>query len=102
MDGKQLKEGLGKFKKIVGVIKKLLSKELLWFLIIALISSVLSLVLSYVIATYGSKDLKEVLRIIAGERPTYTAVFVLCSIGIYFSRMVFAAIETHFTKPKES
>ncbi|WP_394749666.1 hypothetical protein [Spongiimicrobium salis] len=100
MNEKELKESAGKFKKLLETLKKIASKELLWLLLVVLISVVLALICSYVIAQYKLYNIQEVIQIIAGDTASFKTLFILCVIGVYFSRIVAMAVKTHLENKK--
>jgi len=94
MNEKKIKAEEGKLKKIIAAVKKVLSKELLWGLFIAIVSIPIALIISYGIHTYGSKEVLEIFKIIAGSQPTFMVIYIICIIGIYVSRIIATAIKT--------
>lgn len=98
---KKIKAEEGKLKKIFSAIKKALSKELLWVLLIALISIPFALICSYILNRSGWECELEIFEILAGEKPTFLVMYVICAIGIYFSRIVATAIKTQLAAIKK-
>ena len=102
MDLKTIKSEEGKLKKIIGAIKKMLSKELLWALFVILMSIPIALILSYIISTdaHISQEIDEVTEIIAKKYPTFTVIYGICVVGIYFSRIVAEAVRIQLKNKK--
>ncbi|TPN86220.1 hypothetical protein [Aquimarina algicola] len=101
-DEKKIKNEEGKFKKIWAAVKKVISKEFLWMLFVLLASIPIALILEYVIKKDAGAfaEIEEVSQIITKEHPTFTVLYGLCVLGIYFSRMVAAAIKTQIENKK--
>ena len=100
-DEKKLKAEEGKLKKVFSMVKKMFSKELLWLLFIALISIPIALIISYVMYRYGSKEVLDVFEALAGDQPTFMVVYIMCAVGIYFSRIVANAIKVQLKNIKK-
>lgn len=107
MTEKSIKKESDKIKKIYAVVKKAISKEFLWILLTLLISIPLSLVFSYLVSVEAeilekqlASELKEISEIITLDQPMFRVVFGICFLGIYFSRMVVAAIKTQLGDKK--
>lgn len=98
---KKLKAEEGKFKKILTTVKKVVSKELLWFLLVAIVSIPIALIVSYVIHTYGSDEIIEIFAIVAGDKPTFMVIYISCAIGIYISRIIANAVKTQLETSKK-
>ncbi|OEJ98596.1 hypothetical protein A8C32_05195 [Flavivirga aquatica] len=105
MDLKSIKEESGKIKKIYAAVKKAVSKEFLWILFIMAISIPIALTASYIISAdvhiVNAKiahDIEEVSEIITNKQPLFRVLYGMSVVGIYFSRMVTAAIKTQFVK----
>ncbi len=100
-DTKKVMAEAGKLKKIIAIVKKTLSKELLWVLVILLISIPATLIMSYLLWSV-SIDLSEVFSIITdGHYPSFVILYIICAIGIYFSRIVASAIKVQFENKKQ-
>lgn len=95
-----LEETEGKLKKLLAAIKKLLSKEFLWVLLILLIGLPMALIMTYTIETYGSNETLTVLQTLLEGNPLYIGCYVTCLGGIYFTRIVVGAIKTLIKKPE--
>lgn len=100
LNTKSLQQDTGKFKKILKMVQKTVSKEFLWILFVVILSIPLALIVSYIISTDAkwinaqvAKDFEEVAQIISTQHPRFTVVFGLCAAGIYFARMVTAAVK---------
>ena len=98
---KAAKDDFGKAKKIIKVVKKAISKELLWLLFVLIISIPIALIIAYVVSSEAeilnkqlSRDLEDISEIITHQRPAFTLIYTICVVGIYFSRMVVNAIKT--------
>lgn len=100
-EGKKVKAEAGKLKALLAALKKLWSKELLWSLLVLLICIPIALIISYIIGHYASEDIKEIFKIIAGEYPRFTVLYVMSIVGIYFLRIVITAIKTQLGKKKQ-
>lgn len=101
MDTQHLKKDAGILKKLMASIKKALAKEFLWILIILAISIPIALILQYIISldakllqTELSKNIKAVATELYPKQPTFRLLYTLSVTGIYFSRLVTAAIKT--------
>ncbi len=98
---KTIKKEEGKLKKILAIVKKVLSKEFLWALFVFLLSIPIALICAYLIDIYASKEVKEIFELITGYAPTFTVTYIICVVGIYFSRAVKVAIETQVASLKK-
>lgn len=101
MDQKEAKQDFGKIEKIIKAVKKAVSKEFLWILFSIIISIPLALICSYLISSDAhllneqlSKDIEDVTGIITEQHPLFRVLFGITVVGVYFSRMVAAAIKT--------
>ncbi len=100
MEEKAVKQDIGKAKKILKVVKKALSKEFLWLLFVVIISIPIALTISYLITSdihvvnkEVSHEIQEVSKIITEEDSLFRVVYGICVMGLYFSRMVVAAVK---------
>lgn len=100
-DEKKLKAEEGKLKKVFSMIKKMFSKELLWLLFIMLISIPIALIISYAMYRYGSEEMLDIFETLAGDQPTFMVVYIMCAVGIYFSRIVANAIKVQLKNIKK-
>ncbi len=103
MNTKTINTDSGKFKKSLTSIKKVLSKEFLWALIIMAMCIPIALIVQYIISKDAhilnaqlTEDIEEVSKSITNKQPSFRVLYALSFIGIYFSRMVIAAIKTQF------
>lgn len=101
MDQKGIKKDFGKVEKIIKGVKKAISKEFLWILFSIIISIPIALIFSYLISSDAhllnqeiTQDIEEVTGIISPNQPLFRVLFGITLVGIYFSRMVAAAVKT--------
>lgn len=93
------KEGEGKLKKLFASIKKLISKEFLWVLVVLLLGLPLALILTYLFETHASEEMLVMTKKILEGNPLFIGAYMICLGGIYFTRMVVGAIKTATKKP---
>lgn len=90
----------GKLKKLLAAIKKLFAKEFLWVLVVLLLGLPLALTITYVVETYGSEDIINMIKKILEGKPLFIGAYAVSLAGIYFTRTVVGAIKLMANKPK--
>lgn len=98
---KKAKEEEAKIMKVIKSLQKFFSKELLWTLLVMLISIPIALICSYIISVYANEAFIEALEILSGVYPTFTAIYIGCVVGLYFARIVMNAIKTQLSTIKK-
>ncbi len=111
---KKAKAEAGKLKKIAAALQKIISKEFLWMLFVLMISIPIALIGMYIIhfctdivgegttivPQEVAAEFEEVASIISKKHPTFMVLYGITVLGIYFSRMVIAAIKTQLANKK--
>ena len=90
---KPTKEELGKLEKVFAVVKKIASKELIWFLVVIVVSIPIALIGFYWVTHYAPKAIQDAVTIAASPYPSYLTLYVISGAGIYFSRIVAMALK---------
>ncbi|HWZ21720.1 MAG TPA: hypothetical protein VNW06_03655 [Cytophagaceae bacterium] len=93
-DDKSLAAKEGTFVKALAAIQKLIAKEFLWILFAILLSIPLAFIINYGIELYVNDVLKNIIKEETGCSGTFLGSYLISFAGIYFSRMVEAAIKT--------
>lgn len=91
---KDIKEEEGKLKKLLKAIKKIIAGEFLWLLFIAIISIPIALAIRYLLLTYATDEMIEVIHKILEGNSILIGCYALSVAGIYFSRAIVGAIKT--------
>ena len=92
------KEG-GKLVKFLTAAKKLIAKEFLIVLVLAIIAIPVGYFLYLLFQVFASTDLKQTIAGITGDVPLYIWWYMLGFIGCYFTRTVVGAIASLIKKP---
>ncbi len=95
-----LKKEEGKIKKLFAAIKKLLSKEFLWLLCVALIALPLGLLATRFVESYASESQQELIGDFLDGKPLFLGCYLLSMLGVYFTRTIVGSIKT-LTKKSE-
>ena len=90
----------GKLKKGLKALKKIFAKEFLWVLFILLLGLPLALIATYIVETYASEKISNVIARILGGKPTFIGAYIISLIGIYFTRVVVGALNSLGHKSK--
>lgn len=90
---KQLLAKKSTFSKIMAALKKFFAKQFLWALFVALVSIPLALIANFLISHYAP-ELLPTIASITGNGSSLVGIYILCLVGLYFSRMVANAIKT--------
>ncbi|MBL1232860.1 MAG: hypothetical protein COA31_009080 [Flavobacteriales bacterium] len=90
----------GKLKKLIAAIKKFFAKEFLWVLFVLLLGLPIGLIITYIIETYGSEKIMEMINKLLNGKPLFIGAYAVSLAGIYFTRTVVGAINLMANKPK--
>ena len=84
----------GKLMKLLKAVKKIVAKEFLWVLFIALMSIPLALIMKYLVETYASgKTIAAICEALDGITLA-VGCYAVSIAGFYFARTVVGAIKT--------
>ena len=93
LNKKSTQAELGKLEKVFAAVKKIASKELIWFLVVIVVSIPVALVGSYWVTHYAPKAIQDAVTTAASPYPSYLTLYVISGVGIYFSRIVATALK---------
>lgn len=92
----------GKLKKLLKAVKKAMSKEFLWILIILIAGLPVAVIISGIVTKYDPSFtmLKADLGNVVAGYPDFMLAYLIGIAGIYFSRTTAGAVSTLLKKKK--
>ena len=86
------KHEAGNLEKLLAAAKAFFAKEFLWVLLLALLGLLLALIATYVLTAYATPQQQAVADRLLKGKPRFVGAYVLSLVGLYFTRMVVAAL----------